>query len=112
MDEAVKYAVGLDVGTENVRAVVATQTREGQLSVVGYNEAKNAGMRKGILANLAGPADAIDKMLGEVERMSGYEIHSATVSINGSQLLTTKTEGMIAVGTAEHEINDEDLYRV
>ena len=112
MDEAVKYAVGLDVGTDNVRAVVATQTREGQLSVVGYNEAKNAGMRKGILANLAGPADAIDKMLGEVERMSGYEIHSATVSINGSQLLTTKTEGMIAVGTAEHEINDEDLYRV
>ena len=66
-------------------------------------------MRKGVLANLAGPADSIDKMLGEVERMSGYEIHSATVSINGSQLLTTKTEGMIAVGTAEHEINEDDL---
>ena len=112
MDEAVRYAVGLDVGTENVRAVVASISKEGQLSVVGYNEAKNAGMRKGVLANLAGPADAIDKMLGEVERMSGYEIHSATVSINGAQLLTTRTEGMIAVGTAEHEINEEDLYRV
>ena len=112
MDEAVKIAVGLDVGTENVRAVVASVSKEGQLSVVGFNEAKNAGMRKGVLANLAGPADAIDKMLGEVERMSGFEIHSATVSINGSQLLTTKTEGMIAVGTNEHEINEEDLYRV
>lgn len=112
MDEAVRYAVGLDVGTENVRAVVASISKEGQLSVVGYNEAKNAGMRKGVLANLAGPADAIDKMLGEVERMSGYEIHSATVSINGAQLLTTRTEGMIAVGTVEHEINEEDLYRV
>ena len=112
MDETVRYAVGLDVGTENVRTVVASLTKEGQLSIVGYNEAKNTGMRKGVLANLAGPADAIDKMLGEVERMSGYEIHSATVSINGSQLLTTKTEGMIAVGTVEHEINEEDLYRV
>lgn len=112
MDEAVRYAVGLDVGTENVRAVVLSVSKEGRTSVVGYNEAKNAGMRKGILANLAGPADAIDKMLGEVERMSGYEIHSATVSINGAQILTTKTEGMIAVGTAEHEINEEDLYRV
>ena len=112
MDEAVRYAVGRDVGTENVRAVVANVGKDGKISVVGYNEAKNAGMRKGVLANLAGPADAIDKMLGEVERMSGYEIHSATVSINGAQILTTKTEGMIAVGTIEHEINEEDLYRV
>ena len=112
MDETVRYAVGLDIGTENVRAVVASIATDGKISVVGYNEAKNAGMRKGILANLAGPADSVDRMLGEVERMSGYEIHSATVSVNGSQLLTTKTEGMIAVGTAEHEINEEDLMRV
>ena len=112
MDETVRYAVGLDVGTENVRAVVASLTKDGKISVVGYNEAKNSGMRKGILANLAGPSDAIDRMLGEVERMSGYEIHSAVVSTNGSQILTTKTEGMIAVGTAEHEINEEDLMRV
>ena len=112
MDETARYAVGLDVGTENIRAVVASVDKTGKLSVVGYNEAKNMGMRKGILANLAGPADAIDRMLGEVERRSGYEIHSAVVSINGSQLLTTKTEGMIAVGTLEHEINEDDLYRV
>ena len=112
MDETVRYAVGLDIGTENVRAVVASIAKDGKVSVVGYNEAKNAGMRKGILANLAGPADAVDRMLGEVERMSGYEIHSAVVSVNGSQLLTTKTEGMIAVGTSDHEINEEDLMRV
>jgi len=112
MEENLRYAVGIDVGTENVRAVVASINREGVLSVVGYNEAKNSGMRKGVPANLAGPADAIDKMLGEVERMSGYEIHSAYVSINGAQILTTKTEGMIAVGTIEHEINEEDLARV
>lgn len=112
MEESVRYAVGLDVGTENVRAVVLSVLKDGKTSVVGYNEGKNAGMRKGVLANLAGPADAIDKILGEVERMSGYEIHNATVSINGAQVLTTKTEGMIAVGTAEHEINEEDLYRV
>ncbi|MBQ2617307.1 MAG: cell division protein FtsA [Synergistaceae bacterium] len=112
MDEIVRYAAGLDIGTENIRAVVASVSKEGQVSVVGYNEAKNAGMRKGILANLAGPADAIDRMLGEVERMSGYEIQAATVSINGAQLLTTKTDGMIAVGGNEHEINEEDLMRV
>ncbi|MBR2587148.1 cell division protein FtsA [Candidatus Saccharibacteria bacterium] len=112
MDETVRYAVGLDVGTENVRAVVASLGKDGKISVVGYNESRSLGMRKGIPANLAGPADAVDRLLGEVERMSGFEIRSAFVSVNGSGLLTTKTEGMIAVGTVEHEINEEDLMRV
>lgn len=112
MDTKSRYVTGLDVGTENVRAVVATVSNEGELSVVGFNEGRSEGMRKGMPANLAGPAGAIDKMLGEVERMSGNEVRSAYVSINGSQILSTKTEGMIAVGTVEHEINDDDLARV
>ena len=64
MDEAQKFAVGLDVGTENVRAVVATVGKDGNTSVVGYNEGPNAGMRKGVVANLTGPAESIDRMLG------------------------------------------------
>lgn len=112
MDDIFRYAIGIDVGTENVRAVVATVGKDGKLTVVGYNESKNAGMRKGIVANLAGPAEAIDKTLGEVERMSGYEINSATVSVNGAQILTTNIEGMIAVGDLEHEINFDDLDRI
>lgn len=112
MDEISRYAVGLDVGTANVRAVVASVTGEGRLNVIGYAEAPNSGMRRGVVANLAGPAQAIDRMLGEVERMSGYEVNSATISINGAQLLSTRTEGMIAVGAVEHEINVNDLARV
>lgn len=112
MDETSRFVTGLDVGTENVRAVIASVNKDGQLAVVGYNEGKSAGMRKGIPANLTGPASAIDKMLGEAERMGGYEVHSAYVSINGSQILSTRTEGMIAVGTVEHEITGEDLDRV
>lgn len=112
MDEVSRYVTGIDVGTDNVRAVVATVSKEGELSVIGYGEGKSNGMRKGMPANLAGPAESIDKLLGEVERMGGREVHSAYVSINGSQILSTKTEGMIAVGNAEHEINGDDLDRV
>ena len=112
MDNDKRFVTGLDVGTENVRAIIATVESDGTLSIVGYNEGKSAGMRKGVPANLAGPAGAIDKMLGDAERMGGYDVRSAYVSINGSQLLSTKTEGMIAVGTADHEINDDDLDRV
>ncbi len=112
MDNENRFVTGLDVGTENVRAVIASVGKDGQLTIVGYNEGKSAGMRKGVPANLAGPAGAIDKMLGEAERMGGYDVRSAYVSINGSQILSTKTEGMIAVGTVEHEIDEVDLDRV
>ena len=112
MDNDKRFVTGLDVGTENVRAIIATVNKDGAVAIVGYNEGKSAGMRKGMPANLTGPAESIDKMLGEAERMGGYEVRSAFVSIGGSQVISTRTEGMIAVGTVEHEINDQDLDRV
>ena len=111
MDE-MRYAVGLDVGTDNVRAVILSVNNDGVKTVVGYAEAKNAGMRKGLVSNLSGPGEAIDRMLGEAERMSGYEVNSAYVSINGKHILSTQAEGMIAVGAIDHEIDEEDLARV
>ena len=112
MDNDKRFVTGLDVGTENVRAVIASVSKNGEVAIVGYNEGKSAGMRKGVPANLAGPAGAIDKMLGDAERMGGYDVRSAYVSINGSTVISTQTEGMIAVGTVEHEIDDQDLDRV
>ena len=112
MDDNKRFVTGLDVGTENVRACIATVNNNGEVAIVGYNEGKSAGMRKGIPANLAGPAGSIDKMLGDAERMGGYDVRSAYVSINGSTVTSTHTEGMIAVGTVEHEIDSQDLDRV
>ena len=43
MDEKSRYAVGLDVGTEYVRAVVGMVGPE-HISVVGYDEMANAVM--------------------------------------------------------------------
>ncbi len=112
MENDNRFVTGLDVGTENVRAVIASVDKDGKIAIVGYNEGKSAGMRKGVPANLAGPAGAIDKMLGDAERMGGYDVRSAYVSVNGSTVISTHTEGMIAVGTVEHEIEGKDLDRV
>ena len=112
MDNDNRFVTGLDVGTENVRAVIAKVSKAGEESIVGYNEGKSVDMRKGIPANLTGPAEALDRMLGDAERMGGYDVRSAYVSINGSTVISTNTEGMIAVGATDHEINLEDLDRV
>ena len=112
MENDNRFVTGLDIGTENVRAVIASINKDGEVSVVGYNEGKSAGMRKGVPANLAGPAGAIDRMLAEAERMGGYDVRNAYVSVGGSQILSTRVEGMIAVGPTDHEIVDADLDRI
>lgn len=113
MQENSRYAVGLDIGTMTVRCVVGhIDATTGTPTIVGVGKAVNSGMRKGIVANLNGPAHAIDEALGEAERMSGYQVDAATVSINGHHVLSTKADGMIAVGAMDHEVAAEDLSRL
>ena len=113
MQENSKYAVGLDIGTTTVRCVVAhIDSTTGTPSIVGVGSAPNSGMRKGTVVTLSGPAQAIDDALGEAERMSGYQVDAATISINGTHIVSTHTDGMIAVGAADHEITRDDLLRI
>ncbi len=108
-----KYAVGIDIGTTTVRCVVGhIDGTTGVPTIVGVGSAPNSGMRKGTVVNLTGPAQAIDDALGEAERMSGYQVDAATISINGAHILSTHADGMIAVGSANHEITDEDIARI
>lgn len=113
MQEVSRYAVGLDVGTTTVRCVVGHTDTAGQTpTIIGVSETPNNGMRKGVVVNLVSAAQAIDKALEDAERMSGHQIHGATVSVNGSHIVGMGSRGVIAVGTNGHEISDDDLARV
>ena len=113
MQENSQYAVGIDIGTTTVRTVVAhIDSSTGAPTIVGVGTAPNSGMRKGTVVNLTGPAQAIDDALGEAERMSGYQVDTAMISINGTHILSTHADGMIAVGAADHEITHDDLARI
>lgn len=112
MEEQSKYAFGIDVGTETVRAVALEIKGEDTVSVIGYGEASNErGMHKGIVTNLVGPAEAVDRALKNVESMSGVNVDSAYVSINGSHIASEKVSGMIAVSPT-NGITRGDLDRL
>jgi cell division protein FtsA len=113
MQEGSTYAVGIDVGTTTVRTVVAhIDGSTGVPTIVGVGQSSNSGMRKGVVVNLNGPAQAIDDALGEAERMSGYQVDAATISVNGAHILSTHADGMVAVGASDHEITRDDLARI
>lgn len=113
MQEGSITAVGIDIGTTSVKAVVAhIDETTGTPTIIGVGQVPNSGMRKGVIVNLHGPAQAIDDVLGEAERMSGFQVDSATISVNGAHILSSRTDGMVAVGAADHEITRDDLARI
>lgn len=110
MQESPRYAVGLDIGTTYVRAVVGhADGADAKPTIIGVGMEPNSGMRKGTVVNLVNTAQAIDKALEAAERMSGHQINDATISVNGSHVVGMSSRGVIAVG---HEITDVDLDRV
>lgn len=113
MQENSRYAVGLDVGTTKVRCVVGhVEGAQASPTIIGVGECANSGMRKGTVVNLVNTASAIDSALEAAERMSGFQIQNATISVNGSHIIGMSSKGVIAVGANGHEITDEDLRRV
>lgn len=109
MENDSKVIVGLDVGTSSIK-VLAGVVKDGQISIVGVSETPTSGMRKGVVSDMTSLSKSIDEALGQVEKTTGYEINTATVNINGSSIVSTKTDGMIVV--AGQEINPDDLRRL
>jgi cell division protein FtsA len=110
MQESSRYAVGLDIGTSYVRAVVGhVDGPDAKPTIIGVGMEPMGGMRKGTVVNLVGAAQAIDRALESAERMSGHQINEATVSVNGNHVVGMSSRGVIAVG---HEITETDLDRV
>ncbi|HSE61673.1 MAG TPA: cell division protein FtsA [Candidatus Saccharimonadales bacterium] len=112
MQETIRYAVGVDVGTTTVRCVIGTiDGASPGPTIVGVGTAPNNGMRKGVVVNIVNTAQAIDRALDEAERMSGHQVESASIAINGSHIMAMSSKGVIAVNSQNQEITDEDLAR-
>lgn len=113
-EHAEKHYVGLDIGTSHVRCVVGVHGTDetGGISVVGHGVAVNQGMRKGVIMHVDEVATAIADAVSEAERISGVRINRATININGSNVTSMNSKGVVAIGGANREITFEDRERV
>jgi cell division protein FtsA len=81
-------------------------------SIIGHGSASNLGMRRGVVVHVDDVVDAIVQAITEAERLSGVQIQSATVNINGSHVTGMNSRGVIAISTANRNISAEDRLRV
>jgi cell division protein FtsA len=109
-----QHYIGLDIGTSTVRCVVGMvdQADPGKLSVIGHGSATNIGMRKGVITHVEDVVESVLQAITEAERVSGVEIRSATVNVNGSHVAGINSKGVIAISTANREITQDDRLRV
>jgi cell division protein FtsA len=104
--------IGLDIGTSTVRCVIGMLEEGGKLSVIGQGSSPNIGMRKGAIVHIDDVIEAVVQAVTEAERLSGIQVHRATVNINGSHVTGMNSRGVIAISTANREITVEDRLRV
>jgi cell division protein FtsA len=113
-DSAAPTYVGLDIGSSFVRCVVGTRdvNDPSVISVIGHGSSPNQGMRKGVVMHIDDAAEAIVQAVTEAERISGTQIHHATVNVNGGHVTGLNSRGVIAISSPDREISVEDRERV
>ena len=113
-DSQSNHYVGLDIGTSKVRCVIGIDNPENPLqpSVIGYGEAVNIGIRKGVISHIDDVADSVIAAINEAEQISGIKIQNATININGSSVVGLNSEGVIAINSPNREITYDDVIRV
>lgn len=105
------HSVGLDIGTSRVRCLIGELSDDGRMNIVGIGQSESRGLRRGIVTTTDAVAESIHRAIAEAERISGLEVHSATINLSGEHLRGENKSGVVAVAGAGREISDEDVER-
>ncbi len=103
----------IDIGTEKVcTLIVGIGEQSGALQVLGVSSVPSKGIKKSQIVDLEDTIESITKSLDSAERMAGFGVSSAYVSLSGSQIGSQNSKGVVAVANPEGEISQSDVSRV
>jgi cell division protein FtsA len=100
--------VVLDVGSANTR-VLAADLNEGSLRYRGHGVVESAGMRKGLIADLAPAARAVKAANERAEIVARANIDECVVGVGGPHIRGLNTNGGFELATRMREITREDV---
>src|SRR5580692_982952 len=100
--------VVLDIGSAWTR-VLAADVNENVLRYRGHGVAQSAGMRKGLIAELAPAAKAVRAANEQAERVARANIDDCVVGVGGPHIRGVNTNGGLQLGRGMREITREDV---
>lgn len=107
-----KVVVGVDVGSTKTTTLIATTSPNEAVNVIGVATHPSRGIKKSQIVNIDEAVESISQSLEAAERMAGYSVGSAFVSVGGTHLSCQNSKGVVAVAEPEKEITSSDVLRV
>ncbi len=107
-----KIICGIDVGSSKIATLIASVEESGKINLLGVSNTPSKGVRKNQVVDIDEAVISITESVEASERMAGYSISSAFVSIGGPQIESTNSHSVVAVAEPEGEIKEGDIARV
>lgn len=107
-----RVITAIDLGTDKCVTLIATVGEERQLRVVGVSAVPSRGMKRSVIVDLEQVLNTISQSLDAAERMAGFEVKSAFVSVSGAHINSRNSKGVVAVASPDQEITRLDVERV
>ncbi|PQJ75086.1 cell division protein FtsA [Polaribacter gangjinensis] len=104
-----KIAVGLDIGTTKIVAMIGRKNEYGKIEVVGTGKAKSLGVKRGVVSNITQTIQSIQQAVEEAESVSGITIDNVVVGIAGQHIRSLQHSDYITRNNADEVIDDNDI---
>jgi cell division protein FtsA len=110
--EQEQLAVGLDIGTTKIVAMLGTKNEYGKLEIVGVGKSKSQGVHRGVVNNITQTIQSIRAAAQEAEAISGKKITSVVVGIAGQHIRSLHHSDYITRTNADEVIDEADIERL
>ncbi len=105
-------AVGLDIGTTKIVAMVGRQDAYGKIEVLGTGNAKSLGVHRGVVNNITQTIQSIQQAVDEAENSSGEKIGKVVVGIAGQHIRSLHHSDYITRSNSDMVIDENDIERL
>jgi cell division protein FtsA len=102
-------AVGLDIGTTKIVAMIGKKNEYGKLEILGVGKSKSLGVKRGVVDNITQTIQSIQQAVQEAEEKSGYKIKNVVVGIAGQHIRSIQHSDYIIRSNPEEVIGDKDI---
>lgn len=107
-----KVICSVDIGSSKIATLIATMTESEKINLIGVSAVASKGIKKGQIVDIEEAVNAITESVEAAERMAGYSVSSAFVTVSGPQIESTNSHAVVAVSKPEGEIEENDILRV
>lgn len=105
-------AVGLDIGTTKIVAMVGKKDAYNKLEVLGMGRAKSLGVHRGVVNNITQTIQSIQQAVDEAESISGEKITKVVVGIAGQHIRSLHHSDYITRPNPDKVIDEYDIERL